>query len=54
MDKEKKEKRQKREREKKGKEKRGGKGGGRVKEGVRWDLNPGPTEYRALVRIGEQ
>ena len=21
---------------------------------LRWDLNPGPTEYRALVRRGEQ
>ena len=23
------------------------------KEGVRWDLNPGPTEYRSLVGRGE-
>ena len=30
------------------------KGGRNGKKGLRWDLNPGPTEYGALVRRGEQ
>ena len=54
MDKEKKEKNKKEKERKKEKKKEEEKGGGGVKEGVRWDLNPGPTEYRALVRRGEQ
>ena len=27
---------------------------GKGKKTLRWDFNPGPTEYRALVRRGEQ
>ena len=46
---------EKKEKEKEGqgkKEKK--KGGGDGKKSLRWDLNPGPSEYRTLVRRGKQ